>query len=99
MTQTPAVARAAVWVEGLVQGVGFRWWVARQAARLGLVGSVENLRDGRVFVDAQGDPADVATMVETLTGRPGPASRPGHVAQWLVEKRTVDAALVSFDIH
>ena len=47
-------ARAAVWIGGSVQGVGMRWWVSREADRLGLVGSVENLWDGRVLVDAQG---------------------------------------------
>ena len=64
-------ARAAVWIGGSVQGVGMRWWVSREADRLGLVGSVENLWDGRVLVDAQGRAEDVDRLVELVTSRPG----------------------------
>lgn len=88
-----------MWVNGRVQGVGFRWWVARQAGRLGLAGSVENLRDGRVAIDAQGAEPDIAALIEAVTGRPGPASRPGHVTHWLVANRTPDPDLVGFDVR
>jgi acylphosphatase len=43
-------------VKGEVQGVGFRWAVQRQAGRLGLTGYAENLPDGSVRVEAEGDP-------------------------------------------
>jgi acylphosphatase len=43
-------------VKGEVQGVGFRWAVERQASRLGLTGYAENLPDGTVRVEAEGDP-------------------------------------------
>jgi acylphosphatase len=43
-------------VKGEVQGVGFRWAVQRQADRLGLTGYAENLLDGSVRVEAEGDP-------------------------------------------
>ena len=43
-------------VRGEVQGVGFRWAVQRQADRLGLTGYAENLADGSVRVEAEGDP-------------------------------------------
>jgi acylphosphatase len=43
-------------VKGEVQGVGFRWAVQRQAGRLGLTGYAENLADGSVRVEAEGDP-------------------------------------------
>ena len=33
------VIRAHVWVQGHVQGVGFRWWTRSRALELGLVGS------------------------------------------------------------
>lgn len=90
--------RVTIWVGGRVQGVGFRWWVQRQAGRLQLAGSVQNLWDGRVEVDAQGPDAAVAALIEAVTGRPGPAGRPGLVTQWLVEARTPDAGLVGFDV-
>jgi acylphosphatase len=43
-------------IKGEVQGVGFRWAVQRQASRLGLTGYAENLPDGTVRVEAEGDP-------------------------------------------
>ena len=41
-------------VRGHVQGVGYRWFVWREAERLALRGSVRNLPDGSVEVIAQG---------------------------------------------
>lgn len=43
-------------VSGRVQGVGFRAWAAREAARLGITGFVRNLPDGTVEIVAEGDP-------------------------------------------
>jgi acylphosphatase len=43
-------------IRGEVQGVGFRWAVQRQAGQLGLTGYAENLPDGSVRVEAEGDP-------------------------------------------
>jgi acylphosphatase len=43
-------------IRGEVQGVGFRWAVQRQAGELGLTGYAENLPDGSVRVEAEGDP-------------------------------------------
>ena len=43
-------------VRGEVQGVGFRWAVQRHAGQLGLTGYAENLPDGTVRVEAEGDP-------------------------------------------
>lgn len=44
-----------LFVEGRVQGVGFRYHTRNEALRLGLCGWVRNLRDGRVEILAQGD--------------------------------------------
>lgn len=41
-------------VRGRVQGVGFRWFVEREAHMLGIAGWVRNNHDGRVEVFAQG---------------------------------------------
>jgi acylphosphatase len=48
-------------VSGRVQGVGFRYFVVREAEALSLAGWVRNLPDGRVEVLASGDdgPVDV----------------------------------------
>lgn len=74
-------------VTGRVQGVGFRWWVRRQAEALGLTGWVMNANDERsVEVVAEGD-ADAldelrrrlhqgpsGARVEIVDARLGPAS-------------------------
>ena len=52
-------------VKGEVQGVGFRWAVQRQAGRLGLTGYAENLPDGSVRVEAEGDP-DLLDQLEAF---------------------------------
>jgi acylphosphatase len=41
-------------VRGRVQGVGFRWFVEKEAATLGIAGWVRNRSDGSVEVLAQG---------------------------------------------
>jgi acylphosphatase len=63
--------RAGWRVSGRVQGVGFRWWTARQARALGLAGSVRNLPDGSVEVFAAGPTQAVRRLEERL--REGPA--------------------------
>ncbi len=52
-------------VKGRVQGVGFRYFVLRQAEELGLDGWVRNLPDGRVRVEAIG-PVEAIGRLEKL---------------------------------
>jgi acylphosphatase len=69
--------RLTIWVRGRVQGVGFRWWVRKNALELGLLGFAENLIDGRVKVIAEGQRASLVELLGRLAG-PG---TPGQVAQ------------------
>lgn len=48
-------ARVHIIVHGLVHGVGFRWFVAREAGALGLRGYVRNRPEGTVEIEAEGD--------------------------------------------
>lgn len=57
-------------VSGVVQGVGFRYFVLRQAERLGITGWVRNLPDGRVEVVAAGAPEPMAELEGALHGGP-----------------------------
>lgn len=59
-------------VSGLVQGVGFRWFVARHARALGLKGYARNLANGSVEVVVSG-PEEAFPELERLL-RAGPAS-------------------------
>jgi acylphosphatase len=59
-------------VTGVVQGVGFRWFVREKARRLGLSGWVRNLADGSVEVAAAGDQGQIDLLVgELKKGPPG----------------------------
>ncbi|MEO8032272.1 MAG: acylphosphatase [Gemmatimonadota bacterium] len=53
-------------VTGMVQGVGFRAFVAREASGLGIVGMVRNLDDGRVEVVAEGDPVSMEQLLRAV---------------------------------
>lgn len=82
-------------VFGMVQGVGFRWFVARQARSLGLTGYARNLPDGSVEVMVDG-PEDAMPALERLL-RTGPAN--AQVDR--VERSTEPAAVPigrSFDV-
>lgn len=59
-------------VSGLVQGVGFRWATARLARSLGIRGTVRNLPDGAVEVEAHGAAELLDRFREALgSGMPG----------------------------
>lgn len=65
-------------VRGRVQGVGFRWFVEREAAAIGLVGWVRNNEDNTVELVAAGDPEQLETLKARLQQGPR-ASRVDHV--------------------
>lgn len=78
-------------VTGRVQGVGFRWWTARLAEGIGVIGWVRNRPDGAVEIEAWGDAeqldhferrllegppgARVSDVVRTSAGAVVPVSR------------------------
>jgi acylphosphatase len=59
-------------VTGRVQGVFFRKSTLDQALRLGLKGYLMNLPDGRVLVEAGGEPAAIEALISWCRqGPPG----------------------------
>lgn len=63
--------RVHVFVQGRVQGVGYRAFVVRVATRQGLVGGVRNLDDGRVEVEVEGGKSAIeGLLLELKTGPP-----------------------------
>jgi len=64
--------RAHVFVNGMVQGVFFRYETRRLAIRSGVCGWVRNLFDGRVEAVFEGEKEDVERLVEFCRrGPPG----------------------------
>jgi acylphosphatase len=59
-------ASVQVFYEGNVQGVGFRWSVRNVAKGFDVTGSVRNLRDGRVELQAAGDEEEVRAFLEAI---------------------------------
>jgi acylphosphatase len=57
-------------IQGRVQGVGFRWFVQREASELDLHGWVRNTEEGEVEVVASGSPEELAELRASL--RRGP---------------------------
>ena len=104
MTQAPEpVVRRFLRVQGIVQGVGFRPFVARTARGLGLTGRVRNTTRG-VEIEVQGPAGAVDRFCEVLKGSPPPMAvileveardlppRPGGGAFQIVASREDPAA-------
>jgi acylphosphatase len=84
-------------IQGRVQGVGFRWFVHREASELEVRGWVRNTEDGHVEVVAAGEPDDLAELRSSL--RRGPrGSRVDHLIEHRLEEREAEG-LSSFRIE
>ena len=88
------VERLHGFVHGDVQGVGFRYFLMREAQRLGLTGWVRNRDDGTVEFIAEGTRADLERLKQAAERGP----RMAHVDR--VEGRWSPAAggLDRFDL-
>ena len=60
------VKRYLVYVDGRVQGVGFRGFCMRHALQLNLTGTVRNLENGLVEIQIQGEDADISTFLKEI---------------------------------
>jgi acylphosphatase len=70
-------------VRGRVQGVGFRWFVVREAGRLAVSGWVANDADGTVRCVAEGPKADLEALLGRLREGPRGAVVDAVTDQWL----------------
>ena len=61
-------------IEGVVQGVGYRQWMVRAAARLVVAGWVRNRGDGTVEALVEGDAAAVEELLRACRRGPAGAS-------------------------
>jgi acylphosphatase len=83
-------------VRGRVQGVGFRWFVEREARILGLVGWVRNNEDSTVELLAAGDAEKLVALKARLKEGPR-ASRVDAVDEF--EASPADTGGNSFQIQ
>jgi acylphosphatase len=93
-SDNPIHARRYI-VRGRVQGVGFRWFVEREAHILGIAGWVRNNHDGSVEVLAQGTRDQLSGLHSRL--REGP--RAARVDSVEVSDDSTATDLTSFRIE
>jgi len=53
-----------IYVKGLVQGVGFRYFTSKKATALKIVGDVINLEDGSVLINAYGEERNMIKFLD-----------------------------------
>ncbi|MDP4199232.1 MAG: acylphosphatase [Bacteroidota bacterium] len=81
-------------VSGRVQGVGFRYFCAREAERQGITGFARNTNDGSVEIEAQGDEASLVQFVQAVTRGP----RAAQVTNVVREERETQPGEIDFSV-
>lgn len=89
------MTRLHVRIQGVVQGVGFRYSTRREACRVGLTGWVRNLPDGGVEAEFEGAPSQVTQFLNWLEH----GSRPGQVDLVEMLAPTHEPAYSGFEIR
>lgn len=70
-------------VNGLVQGVGFRYFVIKNAARLGVLGYTKNLYTGEVFTVAEGERYKLEELFQLIKTGPSHSHVNNFSVKWL----------------
>lgn len=81
-------------IHGKVQGVGYRFFATRVARRLGLKGSIQNMRDGDVEAVVEGEKSVIDDWIEEL--KEGP--RYAEVTKIDQETKEFTGRLGDFDV-
>ena len=69
-TQSEEILKVNLTISGKVQGVGFRYFVLREAQKLGINGWVSNKSNGNVEAFAQGEKADLERFIAKVKEGP-----------------------------
>ena len=83
-------------VSGLVQGVGFRYFVVRKARQLGLNGFVRNKNEGDVEIVAEGNLGMLNQLIEELKVGPISSDVRSVKVEWIEPIGTFDGFDVQF---
>ncbi len=87
--------RAKIIVNGLVQGVGFRYFVIRHADNLNLRGYTQNLLTGEVVTEVEGDELLIQELIKQL--KIGPSR--SHVVNCIVDWSDYKNEFKSFEVR
>jgi acylphosphatase len=87
--------KATIIVQGLVQGVGYRFFAVDIAKQYNIKGYARNLLDGNVEVIAEGDEGMLNEFIKRLKVGPGSARVTGIDVKW----DDTDFGFDSFDIR
>lgn len=88
-------AAAHIVVRGRVQGVGYRYYVHRHAAKLGLSGYIRNLYNGDVEVEVEG----IRSLIDQLIGLLKLGPRSAEVSDVQVEWKEPTKLYSGFEIR
>jgi acylphosphatase len=94
MSSKPASAN--IIASGLVQGVGFRYFVLRKAVSLGLKGYVQNLFSGEVLTVAEGEKFLIEELFSIVKTGPPNASVNKCTIEWQEFKNEFDDFKVKY---
>lgn len=83
-------------VQGLVQGVGYRFFVILKAKEYGLKGYVKNLANGNVLVVAEGNKGILNDFIRELKIGPSAANVTGIDVKWFEEDQEFENFSVKF---
>ena len=86
---------ARIIVRGVVQGVGFRWFVEREANNLNLNGFVNNLFSGDVKVEVEGERG----LIEELIARLKVGNRMSNVSDVIIHWTEYENKYKNFQIR
>lgn len=87
--------KATIIVQGLVQGVGYRFFTVEMAKQYNIKGYARNLPDGNVEVIAEGDEGMINDFIKRLKVGPSSARVTGIDIKW----DDTDFGFDTFDIR
>lgn len=92
---TAELVSAHLLISGLVQGVGYRWFVMRKANEYNLKGYVRNLYTDNVEVEVEGNKGLIQEFIKELRGGP----RSAHVTDMKIQWGNYQGKYKNFDIR